>query len=104
MDSDVNNLITQHRKSVELGDSVERLQRSADFKLVIEEHLFKKEVNALVSDLSKLNKMDEQYNEVVRKLDAISFLQNYLHHLIQEGTHASASIREAQYLLQNDEG
>lgn len=103
VDIDVNSLINQHRREVELGEAMTQLSLNPAFKLVIENHLFKETVQGLVLQLASISKSTSQYEEVLRELDAISYLQNYLQNTITKGVDASLSIREAQYLLNHDE-
>lgn len=102
IDTDVNSLITQHRREVELSDAVKQLYIYPAFKSVFEKNLFKERVNFLVSQLATLSKADDKYGEVVRELDAISYLQNYLQNILTNGAEAVMSIHQAQHYLNTD--
>ena len=74
---------------------------NSDYKIKTRE--FNKEVILLVNQLASLNNSTSEYNEVIRKLDAISYLKNYLQQLTEAGSAAERNIREAHYLLNSDE-
>lgn len=99
----VNDLVASYQNDIELSKAVNQLEHNSAFKTVVLDNLFNKEVILLVNQLASLNKSTSEYNEVIRKLDAISYLKNYLQQLTEAGNTAERNIREAHYLLNNDE-
>lgn len=99
----VNDLVASYQNDIELSKAVNQLEHNSAFKTVVLDNLFNKEVILLVNQLASLNKSTSEYNEVIRKLDAISYLKNYLQQLTEAGNAAERNIREAHYLLNNDE-
>lgn len=99
----VNDLVASYQNDIELSKAVNQLEHNSAFKTVVLDNLFNKEVILLVNQLASLNNSTSEYNEVIRKLDAISYLKNYLQQLTETGNTAERNIREAHYLLNNDE-
>ncbi len=99
----VNDLVASYQNDIELSKAVNQLEHNSAFKTVVLDNLFNKEVILLVNQLASLNKSTSEYNEVIRKLDAISYLKNYLQQLTEAGSAAERNIREAHYLLNSDE-
>lgn len=95
--------ISEDRKKVDLAQSVSRLNENLDFKKVIQVHLFQDRLNALALQLSVYEKDSPDYNQIVRELDAISYLRNHLVELEELGDEAQAALSEAQSLLDNED-
>ena len=95
--------ISEDRKRVDLAQSVNKLNENLDFKKVIQVHLFQDRLNALALHLSVYEKDSTDYNQIVRELDAISYLRNHLVELKELGDEAQAALSEAQSLLDNED-
>lgn len=95
--------ISEDRKRVDLAQSVSKLNENLDFKKVIQVHLFQDRLNALALQLSVYEKDSPDYNQIVRELDAISYLRNHLVELKELGDEAQAALSEAQSLIDNEE-
>jgi hypothetical protein len=100
--NDLHDLIAKCRKDIELGEAVNQLNVLPTFKSVITTHLFNAQVSLLVSKLASFRKDSVEYAEVVRELDAISYLQTYLHQLTVNSVQAECDLKEAQHYLYNE--
>jgi len=95
--------IRDSRIALDLANAAQRLQDSKDFKEVIQENLFTDKVIALTSKLALFPIDSAEFKHVVRELDAISYLKNYLTQLNLTGAEAQVSIQDAQNILNNAE-
>ena len=95
--------ISEDRKRVDLAQSVNKLSENLDFKKVIQVHLFQDRLNALALQLSVYVKDSPEYSQIVRELDAISYLRNHLVELKELGDEAQAALSEAQSLIDNED-
>lgn len=95
--------ISEDRKKVDLAQSVNRLNENLDFKKVIQVYLFQDRLNALALQLSVYEKDSPEYSQIVRELDAISYLRNHLVELKELGDEAQAALSEAQSLIDNED-
>ena len=95
--------ISEDRKKVDLAQSVNRLNENLDFKKVIQVHLLQDRLNALALQLSVYEKDSTAYSQIVRELDAISYLRNHLVELKELGDEAQAALSEAQSLINNED-
>lgn len=95
--------ISEDRKRVDLAQSVNRLNENLDFKKVIQVHLFQDRLNALALQLSVYVKDSPEYSQIIRELDAISYLRNHLVELKELGDEAQAALSEAQSLIDNED-
>ena len=95
--------LKQCRRDVDLANFADRLQLNADFKDVIHQNLFIDKSNALVSQMSLFSKESVEYQQILRELDAISYLRNYFIQLEVTGADAQVSIQDAQNTLNSRE-
>lgn len=95
--------VREYQRTIELGNTTERLLDSLDFKKVISDGLLKQGITTLALDLANCTKDSLEYVQIVREIDAISYLNVYLNNLIDQGREALPLLREAQELLNNEE-
>lgn len=72
------------KPAVELAEAVERLLKNADFKAVVSEAYFNKELNQVALGISMNNNKDLIERDVSR-LKGIHFFREFLNKLLKEG-------------------
>lgn len=99
---DVKAQISESRRKVDLAQRTYRLETNSDFIEVIQKNLIHDRTIELTSELSLLNPESFEYKQILRELDAISYLRNYFVQLILTGAEAQDSLQEAQNLLNSE--
>lgn len=100
MVNELNDLINQCHKDIELSKAVNQLKVMPSFNLVLND--LNNKINNLVLQLSKLTKDSIEYDRVIRELDSISYFNNYLTTVIEIGDEATLKIKEAKSLISDE--
>ena len=85
------------------GQTVERLMGNLDFKKIFLEDLFVFQVNELQQNLYKYAPESAEYRQIVRELDAISYVRQHIKKLLDAAVTARNDLREARAEFLNDE-
>lgn len=90
--------IKEGEKQVELASALKRLGHNRDFNLVTD-RIFKDEAKSLMQSLSLQDVGSVGYNNVVRRMDAISYLEQLLNTFANSGDIARESVQQARRYL-----
>ena len=90
-----------HIANVERANQFRLLQTNINFQALVLNHYFNEYVLELHNQLSEYTRNSEQYNEVLRKLDAISITKAYFLGLKKTGRWSE---EELHYLMTNPNG
>ena len=95
--------LEESRRVLDLANLNHRLENSKEFREVIYQNLFIDKSLDLVSQLALFSQTSTEYQSILRELDAISYLRNYLTQLNLAGAEAQVSIIDAQSILNGNE-
>lgn len=90
-----------HIVNVERAKHFRLLQTNINFQALVIQHYFNDYVLELHNQLSEYTRNSEQYNEVLRKLDAISITKSYFLGLKETGRWSE---EELHFLMTNPNG
>lgn len=92
--------IEKLKQDIAVTEALQRMQRTPEFKLVIEEMYLLRYASQLVhnrSDPSKQSALDQTLN--TKAIDGVGSFSNYLSTLEAKGRSASQGIKEAEHAL-----
>ncbi|WP_289100986.1 hypothetical protein [uncultured Marinobacter sp.] len=92
--------IKEAKELVELGKSLERLEKNRDFKKVIQEHYLNKEAVRLVHAKGDAAMQDPKHQaNILRDIDGIGSFTQFLNFLRYQAEMAKDAIRECEDVL-----
>lgn len=100
------NELNQHaeilKSQISLGEAVERLKNNRDYQMVFKKYLFGEYLNSLSLSLSVFSKDSKEYQEILREIDSLSYLNNRLLNITNEGNNAKFTLRETLAMLDEE--
>jgi hypothetical protein len=94
--------VEQYRKSIELGEALERLRNNPDFKLLIMENY----LHDLPSELAKVMVLvtrEEARKDITNEIIGVGALHKFLSTVQSKSQYAKANLAEAQRMMQEGE-
>ena len=93
--------IAKYKGHIKLLDALNRLEKNADYKLLIGNGYLKEEILRLVSLRTSPEAQSEiSQRNLIRDIDAVSSFGDYIRHIRIEGESAKASIDQSEQTLE----
>ena len=93
--------IAKYKGNIKILDALNRLEKNADYKLIIGNGYLKEEALRLISlrtDPSTQSELSQR--NLIRDIDGIASFQDYLLHIRIEGENAKTSVHQSEQTLE----
>lgn len=94
--------VEQYRKSIELGEALERLRNNPDFKMLIMER-YLHDMPAELAKVMVLVTREEARKDITNEIIGVGALHKYLTNVQSRSQDARANLAEAQRMMQEGE-